>query len=608
MNDIQWYQHLWLSLASNKRYDAVREESDLILFNERVTNEGLSFLTQGLPTIGKALDRYHATNTWTSPIGFDTKAYVYPYSDNANFHYMEVIYIPVFMGRAIQKALTGDSTAVDYIRQMSYIFYKLEVPYDEGVESQFLDQFISTDHELGFLSFDSASADEYQLKLIELMRKTIGRILCNEDPLDIVPSHGSGATACRTPNYEKYHKLRYYQKLDDVFHYSDYFFFSPTHLVDEMDKLESSPHMDPTARVCLVPKDSRGPRIISCEPAELMYIQQGLMRKLYDCLENHPITRGQLNFTDQTINRDLALEGSITNALSTLDLAEASDRVSLQLIEEVFPPRWVVALRASRSDYTTLPDGRMVKLNKFAPMGSSCCFPVEALVFWTCARAAIRLEYGFDIRTISVYGDDIIVPSNFAEVAIRGLEAIGLKVNRDKCFVDGPFRESCGGEYYKGVDVTPVKLRKPFNTSLMNLDTTADFVNNLITKFGYDSISRLISTIEMSQRYVFPRTPLALPGTICVPTSASNDVFFPRRWNKDLQRFEHRILRLACKVKQRHDPNWGELLRKQLTKSISNHDSDRYVNRLTIADRRLLPGQYSDPHSVCSKWEWTWLG
>jgi hypothetical protein len=70
------------------------------------------------------------------------------------------------------------------------------------------------------------------------------------------------------------------------------------------------PKSVPQARVCLVPKDSRGPRIISCEPAELMFIQQGIMRKLYSHLETHHLTAGQINFTDQSINRNLALLAS----------------------------------------------------------------------------------------------------------------------------------------------------------------------------------------------------------------------------------------------------------------------------------------------------------
>ncbi len=606
MNRIQGLKLLWLTIASNQRYSPFIEDSDKIIFSNRTTDEGLSFLTQGLPSIGKALDRYHSTKQWNTPDGFESTSVLTTYSDNAHIKIYDVIDVPVFMGKAIQQALAGNPAAVDCVRQLSYIFYKLEVPYESSVESQFLDQFVSTDHELGLLSFDDS--ETYKSQIVKLMKVLIHRILCNEDPLDICPSHGGGATACRTPNYDKYHSLRYYKKLDDVFHYSDYFFFSYTHLVDEYERLEMAPHKDPMARVCLVPKDARGPRIISCEPAELMYIQQGLMRKLYDILSTHELTSGRINFTDQTINRDLARRASISDSHATIDLSEASDRVSLSLIREVFPPRWVEALESCRSESTVLPDGRVVKLNKFAPMGSSCCFPIEALVFWACAQAVLRIWHGIDNHDVYVYGDDIIVSSDFAADIMTGLEAIGLKVNYDKSYVEGPFRESCGGEYFLGEDVTPVRLRHFLSTSLVSVETTADFANNLIAKLGYHGARETIDLIEIISEYQFPRTPLALPGTIRAPLSASNDVFFRRRWNKSLQRFEHLLPRTACKVKQRRAPGWCELLRKQLTKGALNHDPDRYANRFSIIDSRLEPGQYSDPHSVITKWEWTWLG
>jgi hypothetical protein len=606
-------QLLWLDLARNQRYRSLVTEEDCNLFIMRSTNEGLSFLTSGLPSIGKALDGYHASNTWDCPLAFESEEReVLEWDDVELFYFETTKRIPKFLGNAIKAALCGNPTAVDCVRQLSYIFYKLEVKFDEELIVKFLDNFIEVDRSLGDVTFDDD--DSYKSRLIKRMRGLICRILSNEDPLDITPSHGSGATACRTPNSQKYHKLRYYTKLDDVFSYDEYFFFSPTHLVDEYEKLENASIELPKARVCLVPKDSRGPRVISCEPAELMYIQQGLMRKLYRIIEHHPLTRGSVNFSDQTVNRSMAELGSVTGTLATLDLSDASDRVSLNLIRAVFPPNWVRALEASRSETTLLPDGREVQLNKFAPMGSSCCFPVEALVFWACARAVIS-EANQVVLSLKrkvfdgcfVYGDDIITDRYFAASVIDGLETIGLKVNRSKSYLRGPFRESCGGDYYRGVDVTPVRLRKYLGTSSSNFQTTADFFNNLVEKFGYDVAHSTIAHQERRLDYTYPRTLLDLPGSIRTSPCASNDVFFKRRWNTSLQRFEHRILSVVSKVKQHHPPNWGELFRKQLCKRNVEMPS-RYENWLAIADSVLEPGHYTDPHSVVQKWVWVWLG
>jgi hypothetical protein len=610
MGDLKSLSLLWGYLARNQRYQLFVEDRDIRVFGERLANEGLPFLTQELPLIGKALDRYHSTNEWIPPKGFTLSGSLF-LKEGMSSDDKIAFNIPLFLGKAVRAALNGDPAAVDCVRQLSYVFYKLEVGYEETVIEKFLARFKNNDRELN--DFFNKS-DPYLDLLLKKMRELIGRVLCNTNPLDITPSHGSGATACRTANWDKYHKLRYYKKLDDVFPYSDYFFLNYTHLSDELQLLEEAEVSFPQARICLVPKDARGPRVISCEPAELMFIQQGLMRKLYDVIERHPLTTGRVNFLDQSINRSLAREASITDELATIDLSDASDRVSLDLVRRVFPSDWVEALEACRSESTRIEaTGEVVILNKFAPMGSACCFPVEALVFWACAEAAIQLNSGsyrtkYDREfTAVVYGDDIIIASNFAEAVIHGLESIGLLVNRDKCYVKGPFRESCGGDFYLGVEVTPVRLRRFLGLSGTMLESSADFMNNLIMKFGESGSHRLLEHIEESIGYIFPRTEMMLPGTIRVTTSASNDVFFRRKWNKTLQRFEHRVLQTTSKYEKRRPPNWGELFRKQLT-GRTVEQPDRYVNRIAISDGRLEPGQYTVPHSECTKWVWTWLG
>jgi hypothetical protein len=596
---------LWTCLARNQRYRPFVTEDDIQYFERRATNEGLVFLTQGLPQLGKALDRYHSTKEWMCPPGFDfSGGYPFPMYYVVEYGKPELITAWQFMGKAFDAALKGNPAAVDCVRQLSYVFYKLEVGYEESVIEDFLINFKRVDSDLPDFS---DSNNHFIDLLLEGMKKAIARVLCNADPRDITPSHGGGATACRTKNWDKYHKLQYFEKLDNIFPYSDYFFLSPTHLSDELQALEAAEIANPTARVCLVPKDSRGPRVISCEPAAMMFIQQGLMRKLYKTIESHPITRGHVNFSDQSINQLMARLGSLSNELATIDLKDASDRVSLSLVRRVFPSHWLEALEACRSENTILPNGEIVKLNKFAPMGSACCFPVEALVFWACADVAIRTISGRSSRELCVYGDDIIIPSKYAEVVIHSLETIGLLVNRDKCYVDGPFRESCGGDYYLGVDVTPVRFKKPIGLSGTMLERSADFVNEFITKFGYAEARDVIAQIEQDLGYVFPRTEMDLPGTIRVTASASNDVFFVRRWNKKLQRHEHRVMQSVCKVIQRRPPNWGELFRKQLSASIVKQP-DRYQNSVAIRDSKCLPGQYTDPHSVSTKWVWCWLG
>lgn len=588
--DLKSLLSLWENLANNQRYRGLVTSMDISVVRERSMHEGVTFLTTVLPKLGKALDKFHSTTEWLYEDGdFETDS----------------LGIPIFLGGAIKLALQGDSLAVDCVRQLTLIFYKLELDFDDQTVQLFLDKFVQTDIEVGeaVLNWDRKETVE----ILKSMRALICRILCNEDPYEIRPAHGGGATACRTENWEKWHRLRYYTKLDDYFPYADYFFYNCTHLADELQKIEEGEESVPRARVVLVPKDSRGPRVISCEPAELQYIQHGLMSKLYECLEGHHLTCGQVNFTNQEINRNLARVSSKHGDFATIDLQDASDRVSLDLVRLVFPDNWVEALTACRSEETLLPDGRVVKLNKFAPMGSACCFPVEALCFWACAQAVIQIQFPHQREQVFVYGDDIITPSYTYDCVVRGLESIGLLVNKTKSYAQGPFRESCGGDYHLGVDVTPVRVRKYLSRSSTGLATCADLANLFVAKFGYEASIPLIQVIEEAVGYQFPRTSLCYPSTVRSSPCASNDVFFRRRWNVSLQRLEHRILTLRSEASAKQPPDWGELLRKELGRN-ENKITGEYEHWTKESESSLLPGEYTDIHSVKQKWNWVWLG
>jgi hypothetical protein len=360
-----------------------------------------------------------------------------------------------------------------------------------------------------------------------------------------------------------------------------------------------------------------------------MYTQQGLMRLLYQTIETHPLTKGQVNFTDQMVNRQLAERSSRDGSHATIDLKDASDRVTLDLVRLVFPPVWVEAFEACRSEETLLPDGRVVKLNKFAPMGSACCFPVEALVFWACSVVALNHDHIFydygsagiyrprDIEPalrkqkllpVYVYGDDIIVESNYIDSVVRGLSSIGLIVNTEKTYHSGPFRESCGGDFHLGMDVTPVRVRKVLSGVGTGLATSADLCNELIAKFGYEDSHRLIRGIELAVGYTFPRTELEIPLTLRTRPCASNDVFFKKRSNKSLQRKEYLVLQLRSEVLTKQPPNWGELLRKELSREIASRIQVSYQHPTNLLNAKCEPGTYVATQVTHKYWAWVWLG
>jgi hypothetical protein len=166
----------------------------------------------------------------------------------------------------------------------------------------------------------------------------------------------------------------------------------------------------------------------------------------------------------------MARRGSLFRDLATLDLSEASDRVSNQLVRELTAQHpWLAkALDATRSRKADVR-GKTIRLAKFASMGSAVCFPIETLVFLTCVfvgieqalnRPLCRRDLDGYSDSVRVYGDDIVVPVQMTDSVIRSLETYGLKVNRHKSFWTGSFRESCGKEYFRGEDVSIVRVRE----------------------------------------------------------------------------------------------------------------------------------------------------
>lgn len=302
-----------------------------------------------------------------------------------------------------------------------------------------------------------------QLRLLHAARSTLKQLFEHFDPYDILPRHGPGAVATKQRLWAKYQWTNISANITSEYPLDAYFFASLGHVCDVYKDLSSLTDRDLPAQVILVPKDSRGPRLISCEPVDYQWIQQGLGSALVRHLETHPLTREHVRFTSQKTNQVGALLGSSTGRYVTLDLKEASDRVSTELVRLLFPEPLLKCLLACRSSSTVLPDGRVIPLLKFAPMGSSLCFPIMATTIWAILHSGAPDAYTRD--RIAVYGDDVIVPTAYAANAIEHLESVGLKINHDKSCTGGLFRESCGTDAFNGVEVTPVRFRTVWSSS-----------------------------------------------------------------------------------------------------------------------------------------------
>jgi len=440
-------------LCGSSVEDASRDASTL---RRRVRCEGLGFLVKNLPRLGKAIDKSFKTGTLEVPASYRTGR------DSK---------IPVFLRGIFRCAYNEDGSlrstrgpegpetieAIRGLRQICFLWYKLQTGFSPNIVASTLAGFVATDEAL----LTSLDVDRVLLVASQLLEE----VLCDFNPYDIRPGHGPGAVATGEKPSEKWTFKRRYTSLNSEYPFAQYFCVGG--LPEYSDRREWYDGIEtvdvPTAKVVLVPKDSRGPRIISMEPLEIQWIQQGIRNELYPYIENHPLTRGYVNFTDQGVNQALAEFGSRTGTLATLDLKDASDRVSLALVEAIYPDDFCRVLNATRSTSTILPDGTKVTLKKFAPMGSALCFPIEALTFWALALGVINVispgNERLQTKGVWVYGDDLVVPTEYAEPIMSVFRTYGLEFSEDKCFTTGPFRESCGVDSLSGVDITPVRAR-----------------------------------------------------------------------------------------------------------------------------------------------------
>lgn len=217
-----------------------------------------------------------------------------------------------------------------------------------------------------------------------------------------------------------------------------------------------------------VPKNSEIDRCAVKEPDLNMFCQKGVGNYIRNRLNR---VLG-IDLNDQTRNQQLARVGSIDGSLATLDLSSASDLISNGLVRQLLPEPWFDLLDDIRSQ-AVFVDGVWIETNMFSSMGNGFTFELESLLFISIAKAIVAFVRAQG--AVSVYGDDIIIPSAAAGLLAKVLYWYGLKVNTKKSYWTGPFRESCGKHWYAGVDVTPFFIREPIS-SMMRL---IHFLNRL---------------------------------------------------------------------------------------------------------------------------------
>ncbi len=493
----------------------------------RYEHEGVSFLTITLPAFGKAfekaLDQGHVDRSLFA--GFQRKGELPRFLGG---------FLDLVFDRSTGVLLTcPDIDAILAVRQLTLMFGKILLECSDARLRGAMKGYIECESDIRISDSTRASStvDDFRRVSSLLYASAFTEVDRKVYYHDTTPKHGPGATADRLRGNGKYRQRQWTSRLEKVFPSGEYLLpnWSYYNQLEDVEYLE--PEAEIPVRVVSVPKTLKAPRIIGIEPTAMQYMQQALLPEFLVALsESHRRVNdrlgleGFLGFDDQTPNQRMACEGSLTGELATLDLSEASDRVSNQLVREMFRNHRHLhdAVDACRSRKADVPGFGVQRLAKFASMGSALTFPVEAMVFLAVVMIGIEKSLGHQLtvkdvkrlrRQVRIYGDDIIVPVVHVPSVIASLELFGAKVNRAKSFWSGKFRESCGKEYYNGEDISIVRVRRVLPTSRQDAQeviSTVSLRNQLYWAGCWNSVRWLDNLLEGVIRH-FPMVEKSSP-------------------------------------------------------------------------------------------------
>lgn len=203
-----------------------------------------------------------------------------------------------------------------------------------------------------------------------------------------------------------------------------------------------------TSQLVNVQKDALVDRFIEIQPTLNTLLQGGIGRWIQDRL----LQVLGLDIRDQLPNQRFARVGSITHELMTLDLRSASATIARELVRYLFPEDWYQFLFYAGCADTTYK-GTTRKLEMFCSMGNGYTFPLETLIFYALTVAASKGG-----ALVRAYGDDIICETDDAPSVVNLLTLCGFMINESKCGY-GKFRESCGADWYAGINIRPVYVK-----------------------------------------------------------------------------------------------------------------------------------------------------
>lgn len=215
------------------------------------------------------------------------------------------------------------------------------------------------------------------------------------------------------------------------------------------------------SHITTVPKDNDIDRTIACEPLINLWFQLAIGKFISESLRSVGLNIEK----QQNINRRYARMGSThhsqsTDPFCTIDLASASDCISMQLAQLLLPSDLFQVMKMTRSTQAEV-NGEWHTLPMVSTMGNGFTFPLLTLI---CSALVYAANPSFrngsnNWNACAVFGDDIIVHRTSFDDTISVLQRSGFIINDSKSYSQGLFRESCGYDCYDGVVITPFYIR-----------------------------------------------------------------------------------------------------------------------------------------------------
>jgi len=599
MPDYKSYERFLLGLYSAMFSDIVSRCPSLRVDCERdykrllsaVEQHGLHFITAVLPAFGKHFDTCLANERLTPSelchFGRFKRSVVIP-------RLFKGLLLRVFDSDGVLRS-DPDTYAIACVRQLCQVAKRLEMKCDPHYTWEQVNEFIQTDGEIVQPTLNWYSGDfDSQLARTLQFGDCDGRLPppaplfgeCGDGPVssdrwwflcsktqrvaDIVastlgvfrstdwkPRHGPGAVSDLRSGEYKYSFPNWSDRLERAFPMADLAFANYAHWIESLsNEAGGFVNNDPPSRLIAVPKSFTGPRLIAAEPTSAQWCQQIIRDYFVARLRATPISRS-IKFDDQTWNGRLAMAASRTGSHATIDLSSASDRISCWVVERLFRanPSLLEALYSSRSMWLKQDIDRkspaFIRLRKFSTMGSAVTFPVQSILFTVLAVSALLYEEDLPAtienvewasRRVRVFGDDIIVPSTCYDTTVELLTTFGLKVNHQKTFATGRFRESCGCDAYNGVDVTPARVTSvPRVSAPGSVLGTVDVHNNFFMRGWFGTATYLRRSVDLLKRYRFMENEPGSGGIGWYSFDGEGNRLLKRRWNPSLQRREYLV-------------------------------------------------------------------